>query len=391
MALTGWNQGLLTGPVRSQWNELRGPFPDGERGRRMTWRIACADDIGGRAEQQDRVASFADGDAALIVLADGLGGHGGGAQAAQAAVDAAQDLWQRETHPCADAARLLSQVCDAAHSRINGLRRGALRDPRSTIVALYVDDRTAAWAHSGDSRLYHFNGLSLRNRTRDHSMVQLLVDMQDVREDEMATHPDQSQLLQSLGGDDAPAPDFASHVLAAGDGFVLASDGLWETVPSEEMAAALAETDLTAAARRLVEDAKQRGGAGGDNVSLALARFEGAPARAPAGGGGGLPTWLWLGAAIAVALVFALFLRSPADDPLPPPEPTGAAPDGDEAAEREQPAAPQPQSPAKESDAAPVPADSPQPAAAPEAPPDAGAGGQPAPELAPPPAKGNRP
>ncbi len=291
----------------------------------MTWRIACADDIGGRAEQQDRVAIFQDGDVALIVLADGLGGHAGGGQAAGAAVDAARDVWRRQAHPAGDPKRLLSEVCDAAHGSINALRGAALGDPRSTFVVLYVDDRTAAWAHIGDSRLYHFGGLDLKSRTRDHSMVQLLVDMDEAREDEMATHPDQSQLLQSLGGDDTPTPDFAFHPLAAGDGFVLASDGLWETVDRGEMARALAEADLAVAAQQLVDRAVRRSGSGGDNVSVALARYDGAGVAARPGvprGGLGLPTWLVLVAGIAAALAFALFVRSPADDPAPPPSPS---------------------------------------------------------------------
>ena len=88
----------------------------------------------------------------------------------------------------------------------------------------------------------------------------------------MATHPDQSRLTQSLGGSKSPEPSLGSAPAAAGDAYLLCSDGLWELVDVEAMATALATGALGTAARRLVDAAAKRGGPTGDNVSVALAR-----------------------------------------------------------------------------------------------------------------------
>jgi serine/threonine protein phosphatase PrpC len=239
----------------------------------MKWQTAMADAIGGREEQQDRAACFAapEGSPALAVVADGMGGHRGGALAAQSVVEAAERLW-RETPAEATPEERLTGLCLAAHEGINRAGKAKGIQPHSTGVFLWLDGGRAHWAHVGDSRLYHFAQGRLLGRTRDHSVVQLLVEMGEVSEEEMATHPTQNRLLRSLGGPDAPEPDFGSAAAGEEDAFLLCSDGLWETVTVEEMAAALSADDLDRAARMLTALAAERGGPTGDNVTVALVR-----------------------------------------------------------------------------------------------------------------------
>lgn len=242
----------------------------------MIWRTAKADDIGGRGDQQDRVEIFeaADGGQAMLVLADGMGGHAGGELAAQAVVDVVRESWRRHLDEPGQPEGLLGAIVAGAHQRINQVGEKHGLAPRSTIVVLYLAGGQARWAHVGDSRLYLFRGGAAHARTHDHSVVQMLVDMGKVEEDEMGDHPDQNRLTQSLGGDQEPKADFGASEVAAGDGFVLCSDGLWENASEDEMAATAKAGSLAEAARELAKLAAQRGGKEGDNVAIAIARIE---------------------------------------------------------------------------------------------------------------------
>jgi len=242
----------------------------------MIWQAAKADAMGGRKEQQDRVELFEarDGSERLLVLADGMGGHSGGALAAEAVIETARAIWRKHILEPRAPETLLRDLIQRAHDRINdeGEKKGL--SPRSTAVLLHITDHHASWAHVGDSRLYRFRGSELVGRSLDHSVVQMLVDMGKVAEDEMATHPDQNRLTQSLGGKTPPEPDFDGAEIVVGDGFVLCSDGLWEQITPEEMIKALEAGALSVEAKTLVKRATERGGADGDNVTIAMARAD---------------------------------------------------------------------------------------------------------------------
>ena len=243
----------------------------------MIWQTAKADDIGGRDDQQDRVEIFEapDGSQVMLVLADGMGGHAGGELAAQAAIDVVRETWRRHLDETIESERFLGAIIADAHERINEVGEIHGLTPRSTIVLLHLAGDKAHWAHVGDSRLYHFRGGAANFRTHDHSVVQMLVDMGKVQEDEMGDHPDQNRLTQSLGGDPEPQADFGESELAAGDRFVLCSDGLWENASEDEMAQTAHAGLLPQATRDLAGLAAERGGKDGDNVAIAIARIDG--------------------------------------------------------------------------------------------------------------------
>ena len=250
-------------------------FVGGCRGTRLTNTArpetgSCAH-IGGREEQQDRVAVLTDGDAHLLVLADGMGGHSGGAMAAQALVDAArEEFTRRGARP---PPRLLADVVRHGHERINVLAACLTSTPQTTCVLLYADQSTQAWAHVGDSRLYRFNSGRLVERTLDHSVVELMRLQGKITEAEMKTHPSQNRVYDALGGQSEPRLAAASKPAAVVDGFILASDGLWSHVREVELETALCAQDLSAALQALVVTAVARGGTSCDNISVAAIRY----------------------------------------------------------------------------------------------------------------------
>ena len=247
----------------------------------MAWQFGVASDIGGRDEQQDRVEVIASphGDDYLIVVADGMGGHHGGALAAQAVVDSSKDYFNKAS--ISDPLSSLEKLCSQAHQTIVDVGEQGSQSPGSTCVMLYVSADEACWAHVGDSRLYHFRNGEVLTRTQDHSMVQLLVSRGEMTEAEMADSPLQNQLYMRLGGEQLPKPELGAAEVQQGDVFMLCSDGFWESVDQEEVSTTLSEYDLEDAAERLVKLAKERGGNGGDNITVAMARMDGVRRKFP--------------------------------------------------------------------------------------------------------------
>lgn len=236
----------------------------------MRYETASCTNIGARSEQQDRVLTLQRDDDLLLALADGMGGHEDGALAAQTVMDAARELF--ETSPAADAEDLLVSIALAAHARINaaGAERGV--SPHSTCVLLYLTEERAEWVHVGDSRLYRFENGRLSERTTDHSVVELLRLEGRISEEEMKTHPRKNVVYEALGGDEAPEVETACRQIAATDGFLVASDGLWENVTNRQLEAVFEAPDLSEALDRLVKRARRRGGETCDNISVMAAR-----------------------------------------------------------------------------------------------------------------------
>jgi hypothetical protein len=116
-----------------------------------------------------------------------------------------------------DPKQFLGQTsAEQAHRQIN--LRGRERDlePRSTVVALIVREAQAFWVHLWRQPALPLSAVKqLLGRTRDHSMVQVLVEAGEVTEEQMATHPDQNKLLRSIGGEDPPKPTHGNASLAA--------------------------------------------------------------------------------------------------------------------------------------------------------------------------------
>ena len=227
-------------------------------------------EIGARSEQQDRVEVLRGRDTCLLVLADGMGGHEGGALAAQAVIDIAAEQLVEERVEVPE--EMLRAIACGAHERINALGTRQGISPHSTCVLLYLTASQAIWAHVGDSRLYRFKNAKFVGRTLDHSVVELMRLQGRITEEEMKSHPDQGRLYEGLGGENPPEIDLGRAASSESDGFLLASDGLWENATVAELESVFKERDLQAAIRNLVNRAKERGGQNCDNIAVAAAR-----------------------------------------------------------------------------------------------------------------------
>ena len=242
---------------------------------------ACvAQHQGDRQEQQDRVAFFPHprGAAALAVVADGMGGHTGGALAAQQVLHTASNNLERFSARSESPQSLLETSLNEAHLLIKASRFMNEKDPHSTAVMLLVEPGRAHWAHCGDSRLYRFrDGLSVF-RSTDHSYVEQLVAKGKITPEQALVHPNRNILVTSLGGDDAPLIAFGeAHDLVAGDSFLLCSDGLWTYFDDAELAGVVAAASARQACELLISRARARGLGEGDNSSLVIVKLLAAP------------------------------------------------------------------------------------------------------------------
>lgn len=201
--------------------------------------IASYTDIGGRTRNEDTVRSAARGkDALCLVLADGLGGHGGGELASAAAAESICQGWDGTS----DAERLKALVREA-NRRVLDIQTPQCA-MKTTVTVLTLAGKRAVWAHAGDSRLYYFHNGMLDFQTRDHSAAQLGVLLGDITLEQIRFHEDRNRVLRALGQDDELTVETGARELDGGThAFLLCSDGFWEYVLEPEM-----EEDLTKSA-----------------------------------------------------------------------------------------------------------------------------------------------
>jgi len=244
---------------------------------RVSVETSIARHIGDRKEQQDRVAVLTHPShpgALLIALADGMGGHSGGAMAAEQIILAAQQNLEAFSPATEQPTQLLGTVIQDAHSSIRLSRFTSEQDPHSTVVAFMLYRGRTYWVHCGDSRLYHFRDRRVILRTRDHSLVGELQRRGKLTAQEALHHPQRNVLVSCLGSDRTPLAEMGNcDGVVAGDHFLLCSDGLWNFFSDEELADTLASFSANEAAQRLLDLARKRAKGNGDNISLAIVKF----------------------------------------------------------------------------------------------------------------------
>jgi protein phosphatase len=220
-------------------------------------------------------------DPPVFAVADGMGGTPGGDVAARLAIEALA------TAPVAALARTngLATAAQEANARIHaaGETVAAYAGMGTTLTAAAVLDGRIQVAHVGDSRLYRLRGGRLERLTRDHTFVDELVRRGRLPRSEARAHPWRSILSRALGLEPDVEVDAATHGAAAGDVYLLSSDGLTKALRDEQIRGTLARSpSLAAAARALVEAANAHGGR--DNVTVVMFRLGALPS-APLGRG----------------------------------------------------------------------------------------------------------
>ena len=223
-----------------------------------------------RALNEDRVLEQPD--AGLWAVADGMGGHRGGDVAAAQVVAALAQVQTRGSG-YGRLTDLLRRV-GAVNAELWGRRRAG-GPSGSTLVALLLHEAHYACLWAGDSRAYLLRDGVLSVITRDHSVVQDLIDAGRIAESSRRDHPETHVITRAVGARDALALDQRFAPVKAGDLFLLCTDGLTACVSEADMAGALRGGDLAASADRLIALALERGAP--DNVSVVVVRADPVP------------------------------------------------------------------------------------------------------------------
>lgn len=209
----------------------------------------------------------------LFIVADGMGGHAGGATASMRAVEVVSAHIFRELllpvlhgYPPEAIQDALREAVLEANRRILNEAREEGNDMGTTLTSVLLLGERCYVAHVGDSRFYTYGPEGLRCRTRDHSMVARLLEVGQISAEEARHHPKRNYLYQSVGQQEALEVEIASFPLDCSH-LLLCSDGLWGSLTDEEMVSVLQSTeDPQEACERLVERANEAGGE--DNISV---------------------------------------------------------------------------------------------------------------------------
>ena len=234
---------------------------------------------GTRKSNQDRIAYCYSREALLMLVADGMGGHPHGDLAAQITVRFITEAFRRAAKPALpDPRSFLRAALTEAHGAIirNAEANGLAESPRTTCVACLVQDNAACWAHAGDSRLYHIREGRILERTKDHSLVQQLIDSGRLREEALAAHPQRNRIFNCLGSQRSPRVDLSKEVqLDPGDTLMLCSDGLWGPLSEKIISNAVLKMGIMQGVPELLDEAERRAGRECDNLSVVALTWEG--------------------------------------------------------------------------------------------------------------------
>ncbi len=227
---------------------------------------------GGRAANEDHCAYLERDRFGCYLLADGLGGHRGGAIASRTVVESILEAFSAS--PGVTVEKMKGYV-DYAREKFNNEKK-ALPQLTTTLVILLTDGSSAIWSHIGDSRLYYFQSGVIVTRTKDHSIPQLMADAGDINPEQIRFHEDRNRLTGAFDGGEMTRFEFFSQpvVLKRKDAFLLCSDGFWEYVYETEMIEDLERSSepqgwLKRMERRLL----RRADVGHDNYSAMAVRI----------------------------------------------------------------------------------------------------------------------
>ena len=207
--------------------------------------------------------------AQYAVVCDGMGGANGGNIASKIAVEVIGSRIRDGYHESSSVEHLLTSAMATANAGVydRAQREEALNGMGTTVVAVIICEHTAYISHVGDSRLYLYREGNLRQITRDHSVVQELVESGQITAEEARSHPRKNYITRAVGVVSEEYGEYDELDLLSGDRLVLCTDGLTNELMAEHMCGPLG-LPAEDAVEALIRAALNNGGK--DNITVAL-------------------------------------------------------------------------------------------------------------------------
>jgi serine/threonine protein phosphatase PrpC len=238
-----------------------------------------------RGKNEDSIGF--DSDLGLVVLADGMGGHRGGEVASSMTVDTVISELQQSLPKIAageidqSSGFSMESICvqDAVVAANLLVHKTAQTNPShrgmgTTVVVLQFYNNSFSLAHIGDSRCYRLRADRFEQITKDHSLLQELIDRGFYTPEEARNSMNKNLVTRALGIDPTVFPDIQEDIVLKNDIYLLCSDGLTDLVEDEDIYLTITKfsASLEEAAKQLITKANKKGGK--DNISVMLCRID---------------------------------------------------------------------------------------------------------------------
>lgn len=226
---------------------------------------------GGRKYNEDSILFQQDGENIVAIVADGLGGCGGGDIASHIVIETLSKLFLENPEI---SQKHIQKIFEETNKNICIKQKNGIR-MKSTAVGYFYNGRKFAVAHIGDSRFYHFRQGKIIFKTKDHSVPQMLVQVGEIKEEEIRFHEDRNKILRALGSEGRVRVEINvwNETMKTGDAFLLCSDGFWEYVWENEMIECLSKSmEPSQWIQLMIQKVEERAEKNNDNFS-AIAIF----------------------------------------------------------------------------------------------------------------------
>lgn len=235
--------------------------------------VGFLSDVGNvRKINEDYLGYHEDSEKKIYIVADGMGGHNAGEVASKLAVE--KTLEYIKTSNCLeDVEAVLREAVQFANKKVYEFSKtdGSLNGMGTTATVCFIKADKMLVANVGDSRCYVIDRFGIKQVTKDHSLVQELVDNGSITAEEAAVHPNKNIMTRALGTAPKVDVDIFEVDLKEISRIVLCTDGLSNSLSDREMFEIITSSNISTACQRLVDISKQRGGR--DNITVII--FEG--------------------------------------------------------------------------------------------------------------------
>ncbi|MFD3156509.1 Stp1/IreP family PP2C-type Ser/Thr phosphatase [Haloimpatiens sp. FM7330] len=238
--------------------------------------VGMLSDIGNnRKKNEDYIGAYEDNKKRAYVVADGIGGHNAGEIASKLAVEKILESIKRYDE-IDDLKQCLIEAVQYANTEIFHLacQNNEYRGMGTTITTCLVVKNKMVVANVGDSRCYVVKGNEMLRITKDHSLVQQLLDSGEISKEEAAIHPNRNVITRALGTKFSVKVDIFELSLCKGQKVILCTDGLTKELNENEIYSIIKQyKNNQVICEQMVKESKEKGAK--DNISVVLFEGEG--------------------------------------------------------------------------------------------------------------------